>query len=165
MSRIRVARIATAHGVRGLVKLIVYTEDPRLAESAPLFVSETGSNTCKLILKNPLGRYWLAEIEGIKDRTTAESLRHTELWMDRDALPQPGENEFYESDLVGLIARDEAGSIYGRVIAMPDFGASPLLEIKPDGKSSFYLPFNNECVPEIDIEAGIITIVIPDGLL
>ena len=93
--RILIAKIAQSHGVRGLVKLHLYTDTPEILDTATLYKGEHGKDTIKLILKNPMGKYWLAEIDGITDRTAADHLRHQEIWIDRDALPPVDENEFY----------------------------------------------------------------------
>ncbi len=163
-TRIPVAKIATAHGVRGLVKLHISAEDPHLLESGRLYADEHTDKTYKLTLKNPIGRYWIAAIDDINDRTAAETLRHTTLWIDKNVLPETAEGEYYAADLVGLRAVDAEGVLLGTVIAVPDFGASPLLEIKPDGQSSFYLPFTKHCVPHIDFKNGTLTAFLPEGL-
>ena len=91
--RICVAKITTAHGVRGLVKLKIYAEDIALIDGA-LFTEETGDNTITLTLKSATNKFWLAEIEGITDRTQAEKLRGTELYVARSALPAPMKMNF-----------------------------------------------------------------------
>lgn len=161
--RICLAKIATAHGIKGMVKLIVYAEDPdNLEIHGPLYISETGNETLTVGLHNPMGKYHLAEIEGISDRTAAEKLRGMELWLPRDKLPAAEEGEYYHTDLIGLRARDEAGNEVGEIIAVANFGASDLLEIRPPGAESFYLPFIEEYV--IDIQKEWVTVYVPDGL-
>ena len=164
-SRIPIAKIATAHGVRGLVKLIVHSNDPARIDGIPLYISEHSRETLTLRLKNPAGRAWIASVDGITDRTAAETLRHITLWVDRETLPDTQENEYYAADLVGMSAHDSQGALVGTVIAVSDFGASPLLEIKPQSKPSFYLPFTNECVPAVDIAGKKLTVSVPEGLL
>jgi 16S rRNA processing protein RimM len=163
--RIRIGRIATAHGVRGLVKVLVTAEDPALVETATVFKGEKSAETISLTLKNPVGKYWVADVAGVTDRDAALALRNTQLWIDRDALPDAGEGEYYAADLIGLKAVDEHGKEIGTIIAVPDFGASPLLEIKPEGKASFYLPFTAETVMEENLKGGFVVIRLPEGLL
>ena len=118
--RIRIGKIATAHGVRGLVKVLVTAEDPALVETATVFKGETSAETIALMLKNPIGKYWVAEVAGVKDRDAALALRNTPLWIDRDALPDADEGEYYAADLIGLKAVDESGTEIGTVIAVPE---------------------------------------------
>ncbi|MEM9469597.1 MAG: ribosome maturation factor RimM [Pseudomonadota bacterium] len=160
--RICVAKIATAHGVKGLVKLHVFAEDETLV-NGPLFISEDGSNTLNITLKNATAKHWLATVEGVIDRNDAEALRGTELYLDRTALPDLDNNEFYYEDLIGLLAIDEKGDTVGEIIAVENFGASDLLEIKPNGKPSFYLPVSDETL--LELKENSVTVSIPEGLL
>lgn len=163
--RIHIGKIATAHGVRGLVKVLVTADDPHLVETAVVYTGDKNDETIQLTLKNPVGKYWIAEVNGIADRDLALALRNTPLWIDRDDLPDAGDGEYYAADLIGLKAIDEQGGEIGTVIAVPDFGATPLLEIKPAGKPSFYLPFTTETVVKEDLDARHIVVRIPEGLL
>lgn len=165
MSRLLLGKIATAHGVRGLVKLLVLGEDPdRLESCGPAWTAQKGGIALKLRMKNPLGKYYLAEIEGVTSREEAEKLRHTELWFDRDKLPVPDDDEYYYADLMDLPVFDEKGRKLGMVIAVENFGASDLLEIKPPQEPSFYLPFTEETVITVEPDNKIV-VSVPDGLL
>jgi 16S rRNA processing protein RimM len=159
--RICVAKIATAHGIKGLVKLHVFVDNIDLV-SGDLFTSDNGSDTLNITLKNATAKHWLAKIEGITDRTEAEKLRGTELYIDKSALPEADEGEFYFSDLIGLPAVNEDGSEVGKIISTDNFGAGDLLEIQPAGGESFYLPVTDETVLEI-LDDKII-VCIPEGL-
>lgn len=160
--RLCVAKVASPHGVKGLVKLHVFVEDINLL-NGPLFTGETGDNTLTVTPKNAVSKHWIAEIDGSNDRDKAEELRGTCFYIEREALPETEENEFYASDLIGLNAMDESGKAIGRVIAVENFGAGDLLEIQPASAESFYLPFNSETVPEISETTIIVNI--PEGLL
>ena len=151
-------------GVRGLVKLKVLAADRALLESATLFTDPASDRKLSIVLKNPLGVYWIAAVEGVADRNGAEALRGTTLWIDRDALPTIKAGEYYAADLIGLIAIDEHGAAIGRIVGVEDFGASPLLDIKPDGKPGFYLPFTRENVPG-DPSEGRLAIRLPADVL
>jgi len=162
--RVCLAKIATAHGVRGLVKLTVYADDPaNLEMHGPLFTSETGAETMKISLHKPMNKHWLAEIEGIADRTAAEKLRGTELWLPRDKLPTPEEGEHYYADLVGMAVVDDKGQDVGKVAAVHNFGAGDLLDVQPPAGQSFYLPFTKEYI--LEITGSVIRVNIPEGLI
>lgn len=161
-NRICIAKIATAHGIKGFVKLHVFADDPSLA-GGTLFTSESGDKSLSLKLKNATAKHWLAEIDGITDRTEAEKLRGTELYIDKSDLPETNQDEFYITNLIGLPCFDKDKKEIGKVIAVENFGASDLLEIKPDTKESFYLPFTDDTV--LDIADDKITVQIPEGLL
>lgn len=161
--RICIGKIATVHGVRGLVKITVYADDPHLLDRhGPVFTGEQGNDTLAVTLKNPMNKHWIGEIEGITDRDAAETLRDTELWIDRDCLPPTDEDEYYVSDLIGMTAIDADGQAVGTIIAVDNFGAGDLLEIKPAAGASFYLPFISDYVPEIRKNDGQVIITPPE---
>ncbi len=161
-SRICIAKIATAHGIKGLVKLHVFADDNSLADGI-LFTSEGGDKTLSLKLKNQTAKHWLAEVEGITNRNEAEKLRGTELYIDKDNLPEANDDEFYIADLIGLSCIDKDNKHIGKIIAVENFGASDLLEIQPDGGESFYLPFTDDTT--LKVSDTTVTIKIPEGLL
>lgn len=160
--RIQIGEITTTHGVRGLVKIRPSVEDESLLNGV-LYTSDAGSNTLTIILKNRQNKVWLAEVEGYADKTAAEALRHTPLYIDRSVLPEAADGEFYYDDLIGLSVVDPDGAAIGKVISVENFGASDLLEIQPLKGPSFYLPFVDEYVP--DISETTVTVIIPEGLL
>ncbi len=154
--KVCVGRIAGAHGVRGDVKIVPYCEDPALLEKVEGFGVR--------ILRGH-GNFLLAEIEGITDREAAMALKGTELWIERSALPEPEEEEYYFEDLKGLEVRGADGLACGKVVAVQDFGATPLLEIRPVAGASYYLPFTKEYVPEVNLAGGFVSINPPEGLI
>lgn len=159
--RILIGEISTVHGVKGLVKVRTYADNLDLF-STVLFTDERSDKTIKLKLKNAMKDHWLAEVDGITDRTIAEKLRGTQLYVDRALLPPPSEEEYYYIDLIGKTCVDKAGTVIGTVIDVTNFGASDLLDIKPPQGPSFYLHFTDETVLDI---AEQITVDIPEGLL
>lgn len=159
--RILIGEISTVHGVKGLVKLRSYVDNTDLF-SAPVYTDEHDTKTLKINIKNPMKDHWLAEVEGYADRTAAESLRGTKLYINRDALPALDDGEHYSIDLIGMECIDENGQPIGTVIDVTNFGASDLLDIKPPGGPSFYLHYTDETVLKIDEK---ITVHIPEGLL
>ncbi len=155
MKRVCLGKIVGAHGVKGLVKVLPFGDDPLLIETlGPAYTSETGPGTLSIAMKNSAGnKYWLAAVDGVTERNGAEALRGTELYVPRESLPKiENENSFYFSDLVGIKALNDAGKEIGEIIAVQNFGAGDLLEIKPPMGESYYLPFNKEFVKNVDLE-------------
>lgn len=167
MTRICIGEIATAHGVRGLVKIRHYGDNPKALEGyGPLYTTETGDKTVTLRLKHEAGGAVIAEVEGTTDRNDAEKLRGTQLWTERQALPPiKEEGVYYHADLIGLEARTEDGAVVGTVTAVENFGASDLLEIKPPAGKKFFLPFVDDYVGVVDLENKTVIVEIPEGLL
>jgi 16S rRNA processing protein RimM len=163
--RICVGQILGAHGVKGLVKLASFTEDPEAIASYGDLTDETGERIFSVTLVGAAKDHWLAKVEGITDRDAADALKRTQLFVDRENLPPPDEDEFYHADLIGLRAELPDGTSIGTVAGLHNFGAGDIIEIAlPSGKKPL-LPFDRETVPEIDMAAGRLVIDPPPGLL
>ncbi len=151
--RLCVAKITTAHGIKGFVKLKVFTEIPKDIENYnPLYTSNTGSDTLTLTLKNAIKGGWVASIDGITDRNRAEELRNTELFINRTSLPEKEDDEFYYDELINMVVLDNDNQEFGYVVSVQDFGAGDLLEIKPKAGKTFFFPLNPNTCPTIDTD-------------
>lgn len=147
--RVCLGRVAGVHGIKGLVKVLAYGDDVQLIEDlSPVYTSEAGSDTISIRLKNPQGKHWLAEIEGVGDRNGAEALKGTEFYVERDALPDLEDGAFYYEDLIGREACDAEGQVIGKVIAVHNFGAGDLLEIRLKSGQDVMVPLNDDFVPD-----------------
>ena len=148
--------IGRPHGVRGLVRVNAYTEDPgALADYAPL-IDRTGRKfDLQWVSENiaQLTEITAAGPRRISDRNEAERLTNTELFAPRSALPEAEDGEFYLADLVGLAARNAAGADIGKVIAVHDYGGGVSLEIGGAG-TPLLVPFTRQAVPVVDVSSG-----------
>lgn len=157
-----IAVIVGAHGVRGDVRIKSFTADPAgLADYGPL-TDKTGNRT---FLIKPLGMakgLLRAHIKGVDDRNAAEALTGVELYLERSRLPEPAEDEFYHSDLIGLRAELKDGSEYGTVRALHDFGAGDVIEIALSAGGIVVLPFTRAVIPAIDLEGGVVIVEPPE---
>lgn len=163
--RVLLGVVAAPHGVRGLVRIKSFTEDPMAVATYGPLSDESGKKEYRVEALSAAKGAVLARIEGVADRTAAEALRGLRLYVERDALPEAGEREWYEADLVGLKAVGRDGRDWGKVTAFHDFGAGSVMEVSGGSRGGLMLPFTDEAVPEIDIEGGKVVIDPPAGLL
>jgi 16S rRNA processing protein RimM len=161
--RICVARIGAAHGICGEVKLWPYTVEPLdVGRYGPL-QTEDGQGSFEIESLRPAGDCFIAKLKGVTDRSAAERLRQTNLYVSRAQLPALPPDEFYHADLIDLAAEDRGGKSLGKVVAVHNFGAGDLLEIAPAaGGDTVLFPFTAAHVPEVDIAAGRIVLDRPD---
>jgi 16S rRNA processing protein RimM len=164
--RVLLGVVAAPHGVRGLVRIKSFTEDPMSVAAYGPLSDETGKKAYRVEALSAARGAVLARIEGVADRTAAEALRGLRLYVERSALPEAGEREWYEADLIGLVAVGRDGRDWGKVIAFHDFGAGPVMEVSGGSSTNtVMLPFSDEAVPEVDIEGGKVVVDPPAGLL
>lgn len=161
--KLLMGRIGAAHGIKGEVRIQSFTEDPMaLAGYGPLATNRPGL-TVTITAARANGSMLVARLEGIGDRNAAEQLNGVELYVDRALLPQPDdEDEFYHADLIGLRAQLQDGTTLGEVVALPNFGAGDLIEIRdPRSGDSYLYPFTRQVVPEIHLVQGYLVIEVP----
>lgn len=163
--RVCVGAVAGAHGVRGMVRIKSFTERAEDVFAYGPLGDETGDQRFELSPAGHSKGQLLAKVAGVTDRNAAEDLRGTRLYVDRDAMPAPEEDEFYYADLVGLAAEDVAGQPLGQVVAVHDFGAGPVLEIAPESGESIMVPFSQKAAPAVDLADRRLVLDPPAGLL
>jgi 16S rRNA processing protein RimM len=165
--RILLGVVAAPHGVRGLLRIRSFTENPMAIAAYGALSDETGTKKFRVQALSAVKGAVLARIEGVADRTAAETLRGLRLYVERDALPATSEREWYEADLIGLAAVGRDGRDWGKVLAFHDFGGGLTMEVSGGeaSRSSVMLPFTDDAVPEIDIEGGKILVDPPAGVL
>lgn len=169
-AQVRVARIGKPHGIRGEVTVQLFTDEPeeRFVPGAVLDGRRGGDGAAGRDGQLAVTRArWnkdilLLSFEEVADRNGAEKLRGTELFAEPD---EPGEDEgWYEEDLVGLTVLVD-GARVGTVTGLVTGEVQDLLDIELDGGADALVPFVEEIVPDVDLEAKTITLTPPPGLL
>ena len=164
-ARICLGQIGAAHGIGGEVRLRSFTGEPdAIARYGPLETEDGRVLTIESL--RPAKDHFVAKLAGVDDRNAAERLTNAKLYVPRERLPEPEEpGEFYHADLIGLAVVDPAGNNLGTVVAVHNFGAGDLIEVKPGtGGRTELVPFNATSVPVVDVAAGRMVIDRPDGL-
>jgi 16S rRNA processing protein RimM len=161
--RILLGEIAGAHGIRGEVVVRAYTGEPDAIADYGALTDAAGAKplTLKIVRVTPKGI--VARVAGVADRNGAEALKGRKLYVARDAMPEPAEEDaFYHADLIGLAAVDQTGAVIGKVLGVQNYGAGDLLEIKlAAGGRAELVPFTKAFVPRVEIAAGRVVVVMP----
>ncbi len=143
---IEILRITSAFGIQGAVNALLYTDN--IHQYKKLFDASGREFGFRVLHQASPSKATLL-LDGIRDRTTAEKLRNTSLYIDRDSVPALEENQFYICDLIGQDIPVVDKDISLKIIDVQNFGAGDLLELQ-SAKNSFYVPFTKENFPDID---------------
>ncbi len=159
---IKAGKIVAPHGIRGGLKIYSYLEnaadfgkyksfivDGQLQELALNFVKE---NVAVVHFKN------------VTKREMAEALVNKEVYLDKNLLPQPKQDEFFYGDLIGMkVINRENGQEIGEVASVDNFGAGDVIEIKfnSDGKKQMFA-FTKKTFPKIDVSKKHIVAELPE---
>jgi 16S rRNA processing protein RimM len=168
--QVRVGRLTKAHGLKGALKIELYTDDPdRRFTPGALFDLQVPTSspwhgkTLELIELRFYNGSPVGFFVGVSDRSAAETLVKAILWVDQDPTQLPEESDaWYDYQLVGLRALRDGVEV-GRVARVEHFPAQDLLVIDT-GAGDVLVPFVAAIVPAVDIVAGTVTITPPAGL-
>ncbi len=169
-NQLRVGRLVKAHGLKGALKLELYTDDPagrfvpgaeftlQVPEASPWHGKTITVREYRLMNGNPV-----VFLEGIDDRTGAEELVKAILWIDQDDATEEAEDDaWYDHQLVGLdVVREDV--VIGRVARVDHFPAQDLLIVRV-GEDEIMVPFVTAIVPTVDLTAGRVIVTPPPGL-
>ncbi|PRI11671.1 ribosome maturation factor RimM [Leucobacter massiliensis] len=167
---LRVGRLTKPHGLKGGIKLELFTDNPELRfvpgaefqlqvpEDSPWFGRTITMRELRWFNDAPVG--FFAEVP---DRTAAESIVRAILWIDEEAVAAGAEeNAWYDHQLVGMrVERD--GVVLGTVTEVQHMPAQDLLAVNTPG-GTVLVPFVEAIVPSVDVEAGVVRVTPPAGL-
>ncbi|MDQ0645379.1 ribosome maturation factor RimM [Microbacterium murale] len=171
-NQLRVGRLVKAHGLKGALKLELYTDNPerrfvtgaeftlQVPEASPWHGKSVKVREYRVMNGNPVVFF-----EDIEDREGAEGLVRAILWIDQDA-DEAEDDAWYDHQLVGLdVVRDE--TVIGKVTRVEHMPAQDLLIVRPTGAGQdgdVMVPFVKAIVPAVDVAAGRVIITPPAGL-
>jgi 16S rRNA processing protein RimM len=147
-------RIASAHGIRGLVKIQPFTEylDSLLDYRTWWIGREHGPwREVKVGQCEAHGKTLVAQLPDCPDRTAAEKLKGLLIAVPRSSLPEQEEGEYYWSDLIGLAVVNEAGERLGTVANLLETGANEVLSVKGDS-GEILIPFVASAIRQVDLQ-------------
>lgn len=149
---ILVGAIAGAFGVRGEVRVRSFTAAPEGVVSYGPLYDAAG----KLVLTpkrwRPIKDGLAVTAPEVADREAAEALRNTPLHVPRSLLPPAAEDEFYHVDLIGCRVEALDGAPLGEVLAVHNFGAGDVLELRDAAGAQRFLDFSRANVPVVDLD-------------
>ncbi len=169
-SGLRVGRLLKAHGLKGAIKVEMYTDDPA-ARFVPGSVytlqvpdeSEWFGKSLTLIELKWYNDSPVAFFEGVTDRNASESLVKAILWVDEDVDSRPVEEDaWYDHQLIGLTVRRD-GVAVGTIARVDHMPAQDLL-IVDTANGEVMIPFVKAIVSNVDIAAGTMDVTPPIGL-
>jgi 16S rRNA processing protein RimM len=168
-NQLRVGRLVKAHGLKGALKLELYTDDPdgRFTPGATFTLqvpehSQWHGKTITVREFRWMNQHPVVFFEGVDDRNAADTLVRAILWIDQDEDAPAEPDAWYDHQLVGLdVVRD--GVVVGKVARVDHFPAQDLLVVRA-GEDEVLVPFVSAIVPEVDIEGGRVVVTPPAGL-
>ena len=167
-NQLRVGRLVKAHGLKGALKVELYTDNPerrfftgaqftvQVPEASPWHGKDITVREYRVMNGNPV-----IFLEDVEDRDAAETLVRAILWIDQDD-EEVEDDAWFDHQLVGLdVVRDD--TVVGRVMRVEHFPAQDLLIVK-SGEREIMVPFVKAIVPTVDVARGRVIVTPPPGL-
>lgn len=163
---LQVGVITTTHGVRGEVKVFPTTDDPARFKTLKQVILDTGKEKIELeiagvkFFKNLV----ILKFKGIDDINDVEKYRKCSLLVTRENAVKLEKNEYFISDLIGLAVVTVEGETLGRISDVLQTGANDVYVVRQDGLKDLLIPAIKECVKEVNMETGCVTVHLLPGL-
>jgi 16S rRNA processing protein RimM len=164
---LEVGYVARVHGLKGELAVRTFDPDSEALSSVRRIVMRLRSGEerdLSLVSARPVAQAVLVTLAGVTSREDAEALKGATVLVHREDLPPPAEGEWFQGDLVGLEARTPEGAPLGRVTEVWNTGPVPVLVVEGDGPEPLMVPFVDEFVPEVDVQAGVLVVRAPEML-
>lgn len=159
-NRVVLGRVSGLFGVRGWVKIHSYTDPREAILDYPNWLIELDGcwQAVGVAEGRPHGKTLIVRFDGVDDRDAASSYVNAEVAVDRSALPETGEGEYYWSDLIGLRVERQDGDEIGRVASLLETGANDVLVVR-GGEKEILIPFlTGKVIEEVDLVDGVIRV-------
>lgn len=98
----------------------------------------------------------VVKLQGVNDRDAAFACKSQQVAVPRDLLPQPDDNEYYWSDLIGVAVKNQQGAEFGLIIDVFETGANDVIVVnngQAQGNIERLIPFVGQVVLEVDTKA------------
>lgn len=164
---LRVGVISSTHGVRGEVKVYPTTDDPERFLDLAQVTLDTGREQITLEIQNVkfFKNMVILKFKGYDNINDIEKYKGKDLLIHRDQAVKLKEDEYFVTDLMGLKVVSEEGTVLGILKEVIPTGANDVYVVQPENGKELLLPAIKDCILNVDLEKGIMTIHLMDGLL
>jgi 16S rRNA processing protein RimM len=165
-----IGKIVGTHGIKGVLRVFSYAESVSRFSSGLLLHSKNpggGEKVFKIKWAKPHSKVILISLEGIANRSEAEALLGSELFIRRDLLEEPEEGTYFWFDIIGLAVFSVDDDYIGRVTSIMETGSNDVYVVTcPAEKDTkeVLVPALTSVIKSIDLEKKIMTVDLPEGL-
>lgn len=163
---LQVGVITQTHGIKGEVKVFPTTDDAQRFKKLKKVTLDNGRERRELEITSVkfFKNLVILKFKGIDDINDVEKYKKAPLFVSReDAVPLE-ENEYFIADLIGLKVMSDEGEELGTLDDVLQTGANDVYVVKSDNGEEILVPAIKDCVKNVDIEGGVITLHLLPGL-
>lgn len=167
ISELQVGVITQTHGIKGEVKVFPTTDDAGRFRKLKEVIMDTGRERLNLEIEGVkfFKQFAILKFKGYDSINDVEKYKNAKLYVTRDKAVKLKKDEYFIADLIGMDVVTEDGEAFGRVKDVLVTGANDVYVVEREDKPEALLPAIKECVRNVDMEQGKITVHIMDGLI
>lgn len=167
LSELQVGVITQTHGIKGEVKVFPTTDDAARFKKLKEVTMDTGRERLVMEIEGVkfFKQFAILKFKGFDSINDVEKYKNAKLYVTRDKAVKLKKDEYFIADLIGMDVVTEDGEPFGSLKDVMATGANDVYVVECKDKTEVLLPAIRECVREIDMEQGRITVHIMDGLL
>ena len=164
---LQVGVITSTHGVRGEVKVFPTTDDAARFKQLKHVLLDTGREMKPLEIQGVkfFKQFVILKFKGIDNINDIERYKRCPLLVERKDAVELKEDEYFIADMIGIQVETEDGEVFGTLKDVMETGANDVYIIDGNDGKEYLFPAIKQCILNIDLEAGVITVHILDGLL
>lgn len=164
---LQVGAVTGTHGLRGEVKVFPTTDDPARYGTLKEVVADTGKQ--QVVFKIQRVRFFkqmvIVKFVGMDDINEAEAYKGAKLYVTREHALELREDEYFFADLAGLKVQTDEGEVLGTLKDILQTGANDVYVIAREKKKDLLVPAIKDCIKDVDIDGGKMTVHLLPGLL
>ncbi len=169
ISELQIGVITQTHGIRGAVKVFPTTDDAARFKKLKEVIMDTGRERLDMEIEGVkfFKQYVIVKFKGYDSINDVEKYKNAKLYVTRDKAVRLKKDEYFVADLIGMQVVTEEGEAFGTLKDVMATGANDVYVVERSGEdgAEVLMPAIKECVKHIDMETGVITVHIMDGLL
>lgn len=169
ISELQVGVITQTHGIKGEVKVFPTTDDATRFKKLKEVIMDTDRERLHMEIESVkfFKQYVIVKFKGYDSINDVERYKNAKLYVTRDKAVHLKKDEYFVADLIGMQVVTEEGETFGTLKDVMATGANDVYVVKRDdgNEAEVLLPAIRECIKKIDMETGVITVHIMDGLL
>ncbi len=163
---LQVGAVTSTHGLRGEVKVYPTTDEPSRFKKLKEVIADAGGRqvTLKITQTRFFKQMVIIRFAGIDTIEEAEKYKGAKLYVDREHALSLAEDEYFYADLEGLTVRTEEGELLGVIRDILQTGANDVYIIRQENKKDLLIPAIKDCIRQVDLEHGTMTVHLLPGL-
>ena len=167
ISELQVGVITQTHGIKGEVKVFPTTDDAARFKKLKKVIMDNGKERLDMEIEGVkfFKQYAIIKFKGYDSINDIEKYKSAKLYVTRDNAVRLRKDEYFIADLIDMNVVTEEGERFGRMKDVMATGANDVYVVEREDGTEVLLPAIKECIKNIDMEQGQITVHIMDGLI